>query len=295
MKLALIVLVAAVCLGACAGQLAQTETTPAAADGGIAVVRAHAQVRDIQIYYEVHGQGGEVPLVLLPGGGSTIDVTYRHVLPLFARQRKVIAIEEQNHGRSGHRNQPERFTDSADDVAAVLAHLGIQKADVMGFSNGASVAMHVALRHRGLVRKLVFAASMTKKSGAPAQFWEMMSHATFADMPQFLKDAHLEVDPDPEHLRDMHDKDAERMRNFVDTPDEDVKSLDIPTLVLINDHDVPTLAHAIELSTLLPKADLIVLPGTHGAFLGGEGPAQPGSQYAQASVLLIQGFLNGVY
>jgi pimeloyl-ACP methyl ester carboxylesterase len=255
------------------------------------VERAYAEVRGIRLYYEVHGQGGEVPLVLLPGGGSTIDVTYGRLLPLLGRNRKLIAIEEQNHGRSEHRDVPERFTDSADDVSALLGQLGIPQADVMGFSNGGSVALQVAIRHPGLVRKLIFAGSMTKKSGAPAQFWEMMARGTFADMPQSLKTAHLKVDPDPQKLRDMYEKDAERMRNFVDTPDEDVKSVDIPTLVLMNDRDVPSLEHAIELTRLLPQVDLVVLPGGHGAFLGEEEDAKTSFYTAEVSSLLIEGFL----
>ena len=102
---------------------------------------------------------------------------------------------------------PERFTASADDVAALLGQLEIEQADVMGFSNGASVAMQVAIRHPGLVRKLIFASSMTKKSGAPAQFWDAVSKATFADMPQPFKDAFLKVNPDPQKLHIMFERD----------------------------------------------------------------------------------------
>src|SRR5262245_7763649 len=122
-------------------------------------------VNGIQMYYEVHGDGG-TPLVLLHGGGSTIDVTYGRILPLLARRRTVIAVEEQGHGRTTDRDAPVRFDTSADDVAALLRQLDVRTADVMGFSNGASVAMQVAIRHPALVRKLIFASSMTKRSGA---------------------------------------------------------------------------------------------------------------------------------
>src|SRR5262245_57058316 len=105
-----------------------------------------ATINGIQLYYELHGKAQGVPLVLLNGGGSTIEVTYGRILPYFAKQRRVIALDEQNHGRSGHRAIPERFSDSANDVAALLQHLDIRQADVMGFSNGASVAMHLALQ-----------------------------------------------------------------------------------------------------------------------------------------------------
>jgi pimeloyl-ACP methyl ester carboxylesterase len=220
-----------------------------------------APVNGIAIYYEVHGSGSGTPLVLLPGGGSTIDATYGRILPSLARQRVVIAIEEQNHGRSGHRSTPERFTDSADDAAAVLRHLGIDKVDLMGFSNGASIALQVAIRHPSLVRKLVFASSMTKRNGAAPQFWQNMANSSFDDMPQPLKDAFLRVNNDQALLHDMYEKDSERMRNFVETSDEDVRTVSIPTLILSGDRDVPTTDHALELSRLFPNAQLMILPG----------------------------------
>lgn len=258
----------------------------------VPVKRGHAQVNGISVYHEVHGQGGGTPLVLLHGGGSTIDVTYGRVLPLFARHRVVIAVEEQNHGRTSHRDVPERFTTSADDVAALLDHLEIRKVDLMGFSNGASVAMQVAIRHPAAVRKLVFASSLTKRSGAPPQFWEAMSKATFADMPQPFKDAFLAVNPDPRKLRLMFERDAERMRNFVETSDQDVKSVAVPTLILASDHDVATPEHAVELARLMPRARLMILPGAHGEYLGDAGAGNTSSRYPELTTALIEEFLD---
>jgi pimeloyl-ACP methyl ester carboxylesterase len=252
-----------------------------------------APVNGISIYYQIHGQGGGVSLVLLHGGGSTIEVTFGKVLPLFARHRQVIAVDEQNHGRSGSRDVPERFTTSADDVAALLGHLGIEQADIMGFSNGASVAMQVAIRHPRLVRKLIFASSMTKKSGAPPQFWDAVGKATFADMPQPFKDAFLEVNPDPRRLHIMFERDAERMKNFVETSDEDVKSLKLPTLIIASDRDVPKPEHAVELARLIPGASLMILPGGHGEFLGDLLAGKEGSRYPELTVALIEDFLGG--
>lgn len=259
----------------------------------IARVKAHADVNGIRLYYEEHGRTDGVPLVLLNGGGSTIEVTYGRILPYFAQHHRVIALDEQNHGRSGHRTQPERFSDSADDVAALLAQLDVELADVMGFSNGASVAMCLALQHRGLVRKLVFAAGMTKKSGAAPQFWQHMAKVTFADMPQPLKDAFLAVNPDDALLHDMHDKDVERMQNFVETSDQAVKSLDLPALIISGDRDVPTSEHAVELSRLMPNARLMILPGEHGTFLGELLGPDRGARYPELSAQLIENFLAG--
>jgi pimeloyl-ACP methyl ester carboxylesterase len=257
------------------------------------VQRAHAQINGIALYYEVHGTGGGTPLVLLHGGGSSIEVTYGHALPILARKRVVVALDEQNHGRSGHRNVPERFTDSADDVAALIRHLGMQQVDIMGFSNGGSVALQVAIRHRTLVRKLVMVSALTKRSGAPEQFWEGMRHATFADMPQAFKDAFLAVNADPALLHDMFVKDSERMQSFVDMSDSDVSAVDAPTLVVNADRDVPTSDHALEIVRLMPHARLLILPGTHGECLGEGRATTQGSPYPEVTTQLVEAFLDG--
>jgi pimeloyl-ACP methyl ester carboxylesterase len=114
-------------------------------------------------------------------------------------------------------------------------------------------------------------------------------------MPQPLKDASLELDPDPAQLRDMYEKDAERMRNFVETTDEEVKSLTIPALIIAGDRDVSTPEHAVELLRLLPQARLMILPGTHGAFLGELLQADRGTRYPELSAQLIENFLDERY
>jgi pimeloyl-ACP methyl ester carboxylesterase len=220
------------------------------------------------MYYEIHGRPDGVPLVLLHGGGSTIEVTFSKVLPVFAKSRKVIAIEEQGHGRTTDREAPVTFETSAEDVAALLRHLKIERADLFGFSNGASVALQVAIRHPELVRKLVFASSFTKKAGAAPQFWEFMKNANFSNMPQPLKDAFLKVNPDEQKLRTMHDKDAARMRNWKDVPDDEVRSVRAATLIVQGDQDLGTLEHAIELTRLIAGARLLIVPGGHGDYLG---------------------------
>ena len=128
---------------------------------------AMREVNGIRMYYETYGPSRGVPLVLLHGGGSTIDVTFGRILPFFAR-RRVIAIEEQAHGRTSDRNAPLSFETSADDVAALLEHLKVEQADVFGFSNGASVGDAGRDSSPEAVRKLMFASSMTKKHGRAA-------------------------------------------------------------------------------------------------------------------------------
>lgn len=252
----------------------------------------YADINGIEMYYELHGQSEGIPLVLLHGGGSTIEVTFGKILPHLAKHRRIIAVEEQGHGRTSDRDAPVRFETSADDVAALLRRLNIKQADLFGFSNGASIALQIAIRHPERVRKLVFASSMTKKEGAYPQLWEFMQQADISNMPQPLKDAFLKVNPDPAKLKTMHDKDAERMRNFKDVPDADVKSIRAETLILLGDRDIVKPGHAIELTRLIPNARLMILPGGHGDYLGEAVMTQRETRYPELTAGLIEEFLK---
>lgn len=285
-------LLAMLALAACTSQ--GTGARPADATGiqPALIDSGHAPVNGISMYYEVHGSPTGVPLVLLHGGGSTIDVTFGRMLPLLARTRRVIAVEEQGHGRTTDRAAPVRFETSADDVAALLRHLGIARADLLGFSNGASVGLQVAIRHPALVRSLVFASAMTRRDGAQPELWQFMAQADFSTMPRPLKDAFLRVNPDTAQLRVMHDKDAERMRNFQEVPAALLGSVRARTLILIGDRDIVTPGHAVELTRLIPGARLMVVPGGHGDYLGEAVMTARESRQPELTAGMIELFLD---
>ncbi len=285
-------LLAMLALAACTSQ--GTGARPADATGiqPALIDSGHAPVNGISMYYEVHGSPTGVPLVLLHGGGSTIDVTFGRMLPLLARTRRVIAVEEQGHGRTTDRAAPVRFETSADDVAALLRHLGIARADLLGFSNGASVGLQVAIRHPELVRSLVFASAMTRRDGAQSELWQFMAQADFSTMPRPLKDAFLRVNPDTAQLRVMHDKDAERMRNFQEVPAALLGSVRARTLILIGDRDIVTPGHAVELTRLIPGARLMVVPGGHGDYLGEAVMTARESRQPELTAGMIELFLD---
>jgi pimeloyl-ACP methyl ester carboxylesterase len=100
------------------------------------------------------------------------------------------------------------------------------------------------------------------------------------------------VNPDQALLLDMFEKDAERMRNFVDMRDEDVRAMDAPTLVVAADRDVSTSEHALELTRLMPNARLMILPGEHGECLGEMLGKKPNSPYPEVTVKLLEAFLD---
>lgn len=254
-------------------------------------VSGYATVNGIKMYYEIHGSGS--PLVLIHGGGSTIRTTFSQVLHDFAQHHQVIAVELQGHGHTGRRPGPTTFEQDADDVAALLQTLHIQQADILGFSNGGCTALQIGIRHPQLVRRIVAISSFYKREGLPAGFWDMMQKAHFSDMPQPFKDAYLAIRKDPEGLQAMFDQDHDRMLAFKDWPDDMIRSIKAPTLVMISDQDAIQPEHATAMYRLLPKGRLTILPGQHGEFLGDALTAKPNSHTPQLAVATIEAFLNG--
>src|SRR6188508_3207714 len=137
----------------------------------------YASVNGLKMYYEIHGTG--TPLVLIHGGGSTLQTTFGRVIPSFAKTHQVIAVEMQAHGHTADIDRPLSFTQDADDIAELLRQLHITKADIFGFSNGASTTLQLAIRHPEVVNKIIVASTFYKKDGAPHWFWEMMAKPTF--------------------------------------------------------------------------------------------------------------------
>jgi pimeloyl-ACP methyl ester carboxylesterase len=226
----------------------------------------YAQVHGLKMYYEIHGAG--YPLVLIHGGGSTIQTTFGRVVPALAEKYLVIAVELQAHGHTADIDRPLSFEQDADDVAELLNQLHIRKANVFGFSNGGNTTLEMAIRHPDLVNKLIVASALFKKAGAPSWFWDMMSQVTFESMPQPLKDAFLAINPDTNALHQMYQRDVTRMQNFQDIPDDQIKSIVAPTFIIIGNQDVVTPKHAMEMSQLLPHAELEVFSGGHGQYIG---------------------------
>ena len=115
----------------------------------LAVLRGYAPVNGLQLYYEIHGNPAKdgVPLVLLHGGGSTLETSFGKLIPLVSKARQVIAFEQQGHCHTADVDRPFSFEQSAEDAVALLRHLHVAKADSLGYSNGGHIALEIALRH----------------------------------------------------------------------------------------------------------------------------------------------------
>ena len=249
----------------------------------------YSEVNGINMYYEVYGQGK--PLVLIHGGGSTIQTSFGRIIPLLSN-RQLICVELQAHGRTGDRNTPISFEQDADDVAALLENLHIEKADILGFSNGGNTALQLAIRHPNVCDKIVAASVLLKREGAFPGFWEFMQNGTFEQMPAQYKDAFLQVNPDRTKLHNMYRKCGDRMINFKDFPDEQIRSIKSPVLLVNGDEDVATSEHIVSMSKLIPECQLAIIPGGHGAYIGEITTLAADYENSDFIVPIIQRFLD---
>ncbi|SEL91522.1 alpha/beta fold hydrolase [Parapedobacter koreensis] len=257
----------------------------------------YSDVNGLNMYYEIYSPTGQPsrigkPLVLIHGGGSTIQTSFGRIIPLLAKHRQVIGVELQAHGRTSDRDTDLSFEQDADDVATLLKNLRIGKADFLGFSNGGTTALQVAIRYPDLVGSIIAASALCKRSGVPFQFWDFMKQARLENMPTPLKEAYKEVAPDPDGLQIMHDRDAKRMVDFKDIPDEQLQSIKAPTLILIGDQDVITPEHAIEMHKLIAHTRLAIIPGRHGEYIGEVTTLKPNYRDDNFVVPIIENFLE---
>lgn len=253
----------------------------------------YAPANGLNMYYEIHGNG-DMPLVLIHGGGSTIETTFGNILPLLLGSGKVIGVELQAHGRTSDRVASESFEQDADDVAALLKYLKVNKANFLGFSDGGCTAMQVAISHPELVNKIVLVSANYTRDGMVPGFFEGLQKATLADMPEPLKTGYLKVAPDKNHLQVMFGKDVARRLAFKDWKDDDLRSIKVSALLMAADEDVITLEHTVKMSKLIPGAQLVILPGTHGSFIGAAEPGtvEKGSKLLEITATLVAEFLN---
>ncbi|MET0393227.1 MAG: alpha/beta hydrolase [Chitinophagaceae bacterium] len=249
----------------------------------------YAPVNGLNMYFEIYGTGD--PLVLIHGGGSTIQTTFGRVIPALAKTHKVIAVEMQAHGRTADIDRPLSFTQDADDIAALLRYLKIDKAAVFGFSNGASTALQLAIRHPELTGRIIIASTFYNRGGAPSWFWDMMRKPGFESMPQVFKDEFLKINPDTNALHRMYDRDVARMQSFPDISDQQMKAITSPALIIAGDKDVVTPEHAVEMHRLLAGSRLAIIPGGHGDYIGEITTAQDTVLIA-ATVSMIDQFLH---
>ena len=239
----------------------------------------YAPVNGLQMYYEIHG-GGE-PLVLLHGAFGAIDL-WGPILSTLAETHQVIAVEMQGHGHTADIiDRPLNYEQLADDVGALMEHLGIDQANVVGYSMGGTTGLQLAIRHPDRVRKLVAVSPNYRSDGYYPELLAGLLQMTpqfFAGTPE--ETAYRRHAPHPEDFPVLVEKQKILPQDFA-FPDEDVAAIAAPTLVVMGDSDVIRPEHAVALFRLLggglpsdltgslPASQLSILPGTtHRSIVG---------------------------
>src|SRR5438046_5725609 len=219
----------------------------------------YAPVNGLQLYYEIHGSGR--PLVLLHGGLLTIDLNFGPLLEPLAASRQVIAVELQGHGHTADIDRAMTIEALADDVVALLDHLGIAEADLFGFSLGGLVAYAIALGAPTRVGKLIVASADAHRppgrESAPLGDDRMPTPADF----QAMRDAYDAVAPDPAHFDEFAAKTSTMVHEFPGWTDE-LQSTQVPTMLIFGDRDFSPLPNVVEMFELMLNAQLAVLHGT---------------------------------
>lgn len=236
----------------------------------------YARVNGLEMYYEVLGYGR--PLILLHGGFGSTGM-FAEILPALAEGRRVIAADLQAHGRTADIDRPLSAYAMADDVAGLIRHLGLGRADVMGYSMGGGVALQTAIRYPDLVRKLVVVSFPFKREGwYPEVLAGLDGVGREAAEPMKrspMYEAYSAVAPRPEDWPVLWEKSGESVRQNYDWTEE-VGAIRTPTMVVAGDSDGFPPSHAAEFFGLLgggkgdpgwdgsrmPTSRLAILPGT---------------------------------
>lgn len=240
----------------------------------------------LRVYYEIYGEGD--PIVVMPGGLMDISTMAQTIAPL-SRARQVIGIELEGHGRTALRDTPMSHERNGDDVAAVLRHLNIAKADIAGYSHGGDAAIRMAIQHPEMVRNLIVISTAAERDGWYPEVltgMEAVSAAQAAQMRQTpIYTRYAEIAPHPEQFPLLLDRIGELMKKDYDWRSE-IAATRMPALLIFADHDAVSTRHIADFFALFggglrdagwtgephfSRARLAIVPGyTHYNF--GQGP-----------------------
>jgi pimeloyl-ACP methyl ester carboxylesterase len=249
----------------------------------------HLPINGLSLYYEVHGELGKSetpPLLLIPGGFMATD-SMESWVSAFAGTRTVIVFDQQGHGRTPDTSRTMSYEQFGDDAAGLLRALKVERADVMGYSQGGGVALQLALRHPTLVNKLVSLSATYRKDGwypSVMEGIEGLSAAAFAGTP--VEKAFKEHTPDATAFDTYLEKMKVLSIDDQDISDAQMRSISAKTMVIVGDADAVTPEHALAMFKLrgggdeeaaasgtlqkVPAARLVILPATSHIGIAGE-------------------------
>jgi pimeloyl-ACP methyl ester carboxylesterase len=225
----------------------------------------YADVNGLHLYYETYGSGA--PLVLLHGGMLTIDLNFASLIPTLAQTHTVIGVEMQGHGRTANIDREITYANLATDIVALLDHLGIERAAVLGHSMGGGVALELAVNHPDRVSAIVPISASVSKDGMHPDLLDPSTFETSSIMPTAqdfadFKGAYERLSPHPEQfdafLMTLSGMDSD----FAGWTDEQLAGIRCPVLIVQGDNDFTTVPHAGVMLAKIPNSTLAVIPAT---------------------------------
>ncbi|HEX2621596.1 MAG TPA: alpha/beta hydrolase [Phototrophicaceae bacterium] len=240
----------------------------------IDVQTGYAPVNGLKMYYEIHGIGK--PIIVIHGAYMAIEAMGA-IVPRLGESRQVIAVELQGHGHTGDiADRPLSYEALADDIDALMAHLNIETADILGYSMGGGVALQVALQHPERVNKLILVSSSYNSQGWYPEMYAAAEHITpeiFIGSP--MEAEYQRVAPNPENFGTLVTKLLELTMRVQDVSPDKIRAIQAPMLIIVGDADNIRLEHALDLYKLrgggvpgdivgAPASQLAIIPGaTH--------------------------------
>jgi len=211
----------------------------------------YANVNGINLYYETHGKGR--PMILLHGGLGSGEM-FAPILPQLAAHHQVIVVDLQGHGRTADIDRPIDTRLMADDIAALIDHLKLDRPDVVGYSLGGGVAFFTAVKYPQKIRRLVAASANVRRDAIPAEMLAQQGRVTAAAA-EFMKDTPMyqlyqRVAPRPQDFPKLLDKIGQSMAKDFDYSEE-VRGLQLPTLIVCADADMAPPSHYVDVFKLL--------------------------------------------
>jgi pimeloyl-ACP methyl ester carboxylesterase len=225
----------------------------------------YADVNGLHLYYETYGSGA--PLVLLHGGMLTIDLNFASLIPTLAQTHTVIGVEMQGHGRTANIDREITYANLATDIVALLDHLGIERAAVLGHSMGGGVALELAVNHPDRVSAIVPISASVSKDGMHPDLLDPSTFETSSIMPTAqdfadFKGAYERLSPHAEQfdafLMSLSGMDSD----FAGWTDEQLAGISCPVLIVQGDNDFTTVPHAGVMLAKIPNSTLAVIPAT---------------------------------
>lgn len=229
--------------------------------GSKGVNRGYVRAGPLEMYYEAQGKGR--PLVLLHGGFATIESSFRALRPAFIERWNTLALEQQGHGHTDDLDRPLSHEQMVEDTASALEHLGIDDADIFGWSDGGVVALGLAIRHPQLVRRVAIYGAGYGPAAYTDEF-RIRLRDLKPEAPELTpyRESYARVAPHPDRWPQLVNKVRDLSFAFNGWQSSELRQLAAPLLVMVGDRDVVQLEQAIELYRMVPRGRLAVFPGT---------------------------------